>query len=151
MKNVLARNKILRKILIFVGLILIQTVIYMCIYQVIQEKKADRVYTSQNEFLNTVDCAEIFDENPNKTFLISFEIRAKEIGTILVYQQNGSGARYVFGESITVTQDYQLFQLEVMPILADVNEEASYLAFFGGYGTGVIPEVRRITIDVLDK
>lgn len=140
-----------KKILIFVVLIMMELIIYGCVDKYIKYEKWNRSYTTQNEFLKTIDCAELFDANPNRSFLITFEIRAKEDGNIMVYQQNGSGARYEFYESIEVTQEYQKFQIIVTPMVKDLEKTESYLAFYGQYGSGVIPEVRRLTIEVFDK
>ena len=138
---------LIKKIIIFVTLIVIEVLFFVCARWFIDYR---RIYISENEFLKTINCAEIFDDNPNATFEITFDIRAKQEGKVLVYQQNGSGSRYSFHEYIDVTEEYETMQVVVRPVLINTDEVNAFLAFFGEYGTGVIPEVRRIKIKVCE-
>lgn len=140
-----------KKVLLCITLLIVEFILYMGADFMIKENQKKGPYTSTNEFLQTIDCAELFDKNPNKSFLLSFDIRAEKPGKVLVYQQNGSTARYSFYKDIDVTQEYQTFQLIVEPRLVDVNESKSLLAFYGEYGSGVIPEVKNISISVYDE
>ena len=150
---ILAQKKLsnLKKILIFICLITVEILFFLVCRFHIQQEKRMKPYITSHEFLMTIDCAEIFDSNPNKDFIISFEIKAAKPGEILVYQQNGSTARYAFYEYINITEEYQKFNLIVSPKLVNVNEERSMLAFYGVYGSGVIPEVRDISVSVYDE
>lgn len=147
MKNISRR----RKIALCISLIALEVVLYMCVNYYFQIEKNKRPYTSSIEFVPTIDCAEIFNKNPGKAFEITFDIRSEKPGKVLVYQQNGSSARYSFYEYVDVTEEYQTMQIVVEPILADENEEKSILAFYGEYGTGIIPEVKNISINVKEN
>ena len=147
MKNI----NLSKKIILCVMLIVIDLIIYYFGGNLIREGKWKKTYTSKSEFLKTVNCAEIFDENPNSSFKISFEIRAEKAGNVMVYQQNGMGARYEFSEMIEVTQEYQNVQIIVTPVLDNLEETTSYLAFYGGYSSGVIPEVRKIKVEAWNE
>lgn len=109
-----------------------------------------RYFRTKNEFLRTIDCAELFDAYPGHAFEVKFEICAEKSGEILVYQQNGSDYRYTFAQRIDVTEEYKEFSLIVEPVLVDETIESSYLAFYGQYGSGVIPTVRDISIVPLE-
>ena len=47
---------------------------------------------------------------------------------------------------INVKEEFEEVCLIVDPVLRDEGEEESYLAFYGEYGSGVIPIVRCISI-----
>ena len=138
----------LEKIIIFVFLL---SLLFVGYYFAVKAMVLYKTYSSSNEFVQTIDCAEIFDKNPNGSFWITFEIRASKEGTVQVYQQNGNGARYEFYEVVNVTQEYQEFRIKVSPVLVDPDRKSSYLAFYGEYGTGVIPKVRNISITACDE
>ena len=140
-----------KKLLILGCLMILEILIFLIVSNFYEVKKQKRPYATGHEFVMTIDCAEIFDSNPNKKFVISFEIRADKAGEILVYQQNGSTARYAFYEYIDVTEDYQKFDLVVSPKLSNEYEEQSMLAFYGVYGSGVIPEVKNISVSVYEE
>lgn len=116
------------------------------------QKERERVYTSSNEFVRTIDCSPIFDENPEGTaYKIKFELMSQKDGDILVYQQNGSNYRYTFSEVVRSTNKWTQYEIEVIPDLIDENVKASFLSFYGEYGTGVIPSVRYIEIQKIDE
>lgn len=144
MKN----RKRLIKILFCVGMVAVELLLYFGVSKHIAKSKAEeaRYFRTENEFLRTIDCAEIFDAYPGHAFELTFEIRAEKPGEILVYQQNGSNYRYTFSQRINVTEEYEAFCLVVEPVLVDEEVEKSYLAFYGEYDTGVIPTVRDINI-----
>jgi len=138
-----------KKVGLCLALIVIELLLFFTLKAwIVQEKQKKRPFVSTNEFLQTVDCAEIFDANLGKTFVITFEIRAKKEGKVLVYQQNGNTSKYTFREYVDVSEEYQTCSIIVTPVLANEKEDKSMLAFYGEYGSGVIPEVRNITIEV---
>lgn len=131
--------------IIGISLIVIELVLYLVISKNIAEDKA-RYFRAENEFLRTIDCATLFDNYPGSSFEVKFEICAEKPGEILVYQQNASTHRYSFSERISVTEEFKEFCLVVNPVLTDEKEKMSYLAFYGEYGSGVVPTVRDISI-----
>ena len=135
-----------RKWFICLTLIVVDVILYLCANKFVQDDIKKRPYTSSNEFLQTIDCAAIFDANPDAVYVIEFDIRAEKSGKVRVYQQNGSTARYSFQEYVDVTEEYQTMRIVVQPVLLDEAVENSMLAFYGEYGTGIIPEVKNISI-----
>lgn len=135
-----------------IGFVVIEIIIYLSISMFIANKKEEEAkleestFRSQNEFLKTIDCAKIFDAYPDSSFEIRFEICGTKPGKVLVYQQNGVKSRYIFEQTINVTEEFEEVCLIVDPVLRDEGEEESYLAFYGEYGSGVIPIVRCISI-----
>lgn len=104
-------------------------------------------YTTSNEFLRTVDCSDMFNEYQGYTFILSFDACSKIEGDVLVYMQNGTTARYSFKNTVHLSTEMRHYEIEISPILSDSNVTESYLAFYGTYGTGVIPTVRLINIE----
>lgn len=144
MKN----RKRLIKILFCVGMVAVELLLYFGVSKHIAKSKAEeaRYFRTENEFLRTIDCAEIFDAYPGHAFELTFEIRAEKPGEILVYQQNGSGVKYSFKKRIAVTEEFSPVSLIVEPVLVNEDAKRSHLSFYGEYGSGVIPTVRDISI-----
>lgn len=150
-------KKQLKRGLICVGIIAMELLIYFGISRYIAGIKAEEArleastYRTQNEFLKTVDCAPIFDIYPEQSFKVTFEICSTKVGEVQMYQQNGTKARYYFEPIvISVTEDFTEVCLTVNPELKDENEKESFLAFYGEYGSGIIPTVRDIDIEVVE-
>lgn len=112
---------------------------------------SENEYNTQNEFLKTVDLAKVFDENPNARYQISFSIRTEKPGKIYVYSQNGSGSRYEFSSYIDTTETFSRHSITVIPNLVQPELMESYLAFYGEYGSGIIPSVREIEVQRIIK
>ena len=95
----------LKRGLICIGIVAVEVLIYLGISRYIAGIKAEeaRYFRTENEFLRTIDCAELFDAYPGHSFELKFEICAEKPGEILVYQQNGSSQRYFFSEKIEVS------------------------------------------------
>lgn len=145
------KNSKAMKIVIFVSSMFIIFLLYYAASYGIEQMQLLEPYITDTEFLSTIDCAPIFDANPGKSFVITFEIKATKPGRVLVYQQNGSTAKYEFRKYIDVTEKYQKVEIVVTPALKDENEEKSMLAFYGEYGSGVICTVRKINIEVYEE
>lgn len=117
-----------------------------------EEEKYNSEYTSKNEFVKTIDCAPIIDQyGLENGYLLEFEIKANVPGNVLVYFQNGSGAKYSYNEMIEVSKEYKKYELLIYPTLSNDNMEESCISFYGTYGTGVIPTVRRISLQPLTE
>nr|WP_216696206.1 pyocin knob domain-containing protein [Enterococcus innesii] len=106
--------------------------------------------TGRNEFLNdpSWNLAPLIDEyGMDREYTVSFDLKSAIAGTIQVYSQNGSAARYDIGRhSLSATTEYQRFSITFKPEKAGSfdTETRSLLAFFGTYGTGRIPTVRNV-------
>ncbi|NQH17261.1 hypothetical protein HO670_04315 [Streptococcus suis] len=104
---------------------------------------------SHAEFLRTpYDLAPVFDKYGLIEYTLSFDLRASQAGQVVVYQQNGSGSKYSgLWKSLTVTTEWQRFHVTFTPTEGTVSLANSYLAFYGTYGTGVKPIIRRAKIE----
>nr|WP_238141026.1 gp58-like family protein [Streptococcus suis] len=104
---------------------------------------------SHAEFLRTpYDLAPVFDKYGLVEYTLSFDLKAPKTGQIVVYQQNGSGSKYSgLWKSLTVTTEWQRFHVTFTPTEGTMSLANSYLAFYGTYGTGVKPIIRRTKIE----
>ncbi|MGU8065552.1 phage tail spike protein [Streptococcus suis] len=104
---------------------------------------------SHAEFLRTpYDLAEVFDKYGLVKYTLSFDLKAPKTGQIAVYQQNGSGSKYSgLWKPLIVTTEWQRFHVTFTPTEGTMSLANSYLAFYGTYGTGVKPIVRRVKIE----
>lgn len=112
----------------------------------------NRIYTSGIEFLRTIDCAELIDKQGiDRVYRISFELRTEIPGEILVYCQNGETSKYYFEEYINTTTDFQKYTIDVTPVVRNRDVTECYLAFYGEYGSGVIPYIKGdITFEIIE-
>ncbi|BCK42914.1 hypothetical protein DAT299_04780 [Streptococcus suis] len=101
------------------------------------------------EFLRTpYDLGEVFDKYGMVEYTLSFDLKASKTGAVHVYQQNGSDSRYAgLGHDVLATTEWQRFKITFRPVLGNPAIKESYLAFYGIYGTGVKPIVRRVKIE----
>ncbi|NQJ47378.1 hypothetical protein HO554_02265 [Streptococcus suis] len=104
---------------------------------------------SHAEFLRTpYDLAPVFDKYGLIEYTLSFDLRASQAGQVVVYQQNGSGSKYSgLWKPLTVTTEWQRFHVTFTPTEGTMSLANSYLAFYGTYGTGVKPIIRRAKIE----
>ncbi|WNF68979.1 gp58-like family protein [Streptococcus suis] len=104
---------------------------------------------SHAEFLPTpYDLAPVFDKYGLIEYTLSFDLRASQTGQVAVYQQNGSGSKYSgLWKNLTVTTEWQRFHVTFTPTEGTMSLANSYLAFYGTYGTGVKPIIRRVKIE----
>ncbi|WP_322471668.1 phage tail spike protein [Streptococcus suis] len=104
---------------------------------------------SHAEFLRTpYDLAPVFDKYGLIEYTLSFDLRASQAGQVAVYQQNGSGSKYSgLWKNLTVTTEWQRFHVTFTPTEGTMSLANSYLAFYGTYGTGVKPIIRRAKIE----
>ncbi|HEM5090709.1 TPA: phage tail protein [Streptococcus suis] len=104
---------------------------------------------SHAEFLRTpYDLAPVFDKYGLIEYTLSFDLRASQTGQVAVYQQNGSGSKYSgLWKNLTVTTEWQRFHVTFTPTEGTVSLANSCLAFYGTYGTGVKPIIRRAKIE----
>lgn len=138
-------KKTIKKVAVLVGVI----VAFILINVTRQYyKKVFFEYSSGNEYVRTIDCAQIFDEYPQSVFILRFELRSDTPGEVKVYQLKGTEAKYNFCSYVYASEDFRLFEIEVTPELTNKNVNHSYLSFYGGENTGVKPIVRNISVEV---
>jgi len=144
-KKIFSKKRI-KEVAIFIMLMTGLIVLYSALLQKI------KFYTSKNEHTAAIDCAPIIDRyGVDEEYYLEFELKAKAPGTVLVYFENGSNARYSFYEYIEAGTEFQRYSMIVKPVLRDESVEESLLGFYGGYGTGVISTVRDITFEVYEE
>lgn len=115
--------------------------------------RSKATFTSLNEFMQYVDLAPIIDTYGIRQYQLDFDIKSANIGTnsnAMVYQQNGSGARYT-GPSVNVpvTTDWVRRSLKFTPVSSNTSLTNSWLAFYGTYGTGNILSVSNVVFTVV--
>lgn len=108
--------------------------------------------TRANEFVQYTDMAPIIDKyGPGRKYQISFDIKSASVAsasTVNVYMQNGSGSRYTFSANVPVTTSYVRQTVTVTPVLSNGSLTQSVLAFYGTYGTGNIPTVKNVQMQL---
>ena len=119
-------------------------------------KEVTRVTPGRREFLNSPnwDASPLIDEYGKDTdYTISFDIKSEIAGSMRVYAQNGSGAKYQVNAGKIVfqtTTEYQRFSFTTKFYKTIDNDTMSRLAFFGTHGTGVIPTVKNVKFSLAD-
>lgn len=111
--------------------------------------QVDTERRGNNEFNRFVDIAPYIDKYGVGTYELSFDLRSENTSTankVQVYLQNGSGMRYFFSNTITVSTDYKRYTLEVTPTVSNLDIQEAYLAFYGSYHTGNVPIVKNVTL-----
>lgn len=109
--------------------------------------------TGNNEFATYADLAPIFDTYGLRQYTISFDIKSANTSTqpvMVVYSQNGNGARYNFYVNITVSESYKRRSITVTPTVADLSLSESTLSFYGTYNTGNIPTIKNVKVEFGD-
>lgn len=123
-------------------------------YELSVERDKSFVYTSStemtgvNEFVQYMDMAPIINKYGLKKYLIEFEIKSPVSGNVNVYLQNGSGSRYSFSAPVSVSTNYTKRSVTVTPSNSNMSMTEARLAFYGTYGTGRIPTVKNVRIQL---
>ncbi|MDW8720771.1 phage tail spike protein [Streptococcus suis] len=113
----------------------------------------ETVYISKDpaamEFLRTpYDLAKVFDRYGLATYTLSFDLKADKAGAVHVYMQNGSGSRYGgLHADIGVTTEWKRYHVTFTPTEGNMELSESFLAFYGVYGTGVVPYARKFQLE----
>jgi len=113
----------------------------------------ETVYVSKDpnamEFLRTpYDLAKVFDRYGLVTYTLSFDLKATKDGAVHVYMQNGSGARYRgIHADIGVSTEWKRYHVTFTPIEWIMELSESFLAFYGIYGTGIVPYARKFKLE----
>lgn len=113
----------------------------------------ESVYISKDpaamEFLRTpYDLAKVFDKHGLVTYTLSFDLKADKDGAVHVYMQNGSGSRYGgLRADIGVTTEWKRYHVTFTPTEGNMELSESFLAFYGVYGTGVVPHARKFKLE----
>lgn len=107
--------------------------------------------TSQKEYLQTnFDLAPFFDARGLIEVTLSFDCKAAVAGEVLVYTQNGNGAKYSFNEYIDIKQanTYSRYSVTFTPTNSLATETRAMLAFYGTYNTGRTIAVKNLKLEI---
>lgn len=106
------------------------------------------VYQGTSEFLRTADLAPVIDKYGLVQYTLSFDAKVAVAGNVQVYMQNGAGSRYSgLMAKIDMTTDWKRYWITFTPTNSNLSLTQSFLALFGTYGTGVIPNIKRIKVE----
>ena len=112
---------------------------------------SEKEVVGTGEFVQYADIAPIFDEYGSVEYTISFDIKSADVSqknTVMVYCQNGTGAKYDIGSNhVPVTTEYTRQSITVTPVLSQTTQTESWLAFYGTYNTGNYPSVKNVKIE----
>lgn len=98
-----------------------------------------------NEFLSYMDIASVLDAHGTGVYTLSFDVKAAKAGKLTVYF-SGSRKYHFPPDQVDVTTDWQRLVLPIDIFLENAGNKTAMLSFFGTYGTGVIPTVRRVRL-----
>lgn len=107
--------------------------------------------TGVNEYLRYQNMVQIIDSWGLRPYIVSFDIKSASVASkalTQVYLQNGSGSKYSFGASVPVTTSYVRQSVTVTPTTSSATEVDAYLSFYGTYGTGNIPTVKNVRVEL---
>jgi len=108
--------------------------------------------TGTSEFMQYVDLAPVIDTYGLVKYQLSFDIKSANTtsnASINVYFQNGSTARYAgLSTNVGVTTGYVRHVLNFTPTLSNGTVAQSMLAFYGTYGTGNIPSIKNLRVQL---
>jgi prepilin-type N-terminal cleavage/methylation domain-containing protein len=104
-----------------------------------------------SEFLQYTDLAPIINKYGLVSYKLTFDIKSANIAsqnTVLVYMQNGSGAKYEGPDvNVPVTTSYSTQTITFTPSVQNSTLTQSILAFWGGaYGNGNIATVKNVRL-----
>lgn len=102
------------------------------------------------EFGQYRDLAPTFNANGLVPHSLSMDMKVNKPGSVLVYMQNGSSTKYGFVyQSVNATTEYQRFYFDnITPAISTPSDTAATLATYTTYGSGVIPTVKNIQLEL---
>lgn len=98
-----------------------------------------------NEFLSYMDIASVLDAHGTGVYTLSFDVKAAKAGKLTVYFSGTRKYQFLL-DQVDVTTDWQRLVLPIDIFLENAGNKMATLSFFGTYGTGVIPTVRRVRL-----
>lgn len=106
------------------------------------------VYQGTTEFLRTVDLAPAIDKYGLVQYTLSFDAKVAVAGNVQVYMQNGAGSRYAgLLVKLAMSTEWKRYSITFTPTNSNLSLTQSFLAFFGTYDTGVVPQIKRIKLE----
>ena len=100
------------------------------------------------EYITYANIASIFDEHGIGQYTFSFDLKSDVAGSISVYCQDGDDLKYTYQPKIFfATAEYQRFSMTVNVTVEDILDTKTNLSFYGAYGTGRFPSVKKVKIE----
>jgi|GEM_PF-584864 len=110
--------------------------------------------TSNKEYLLYERSAELkafYDENLDKPITISFDMSVPVVGAVQVYSSNGSAHTFTTSVNAVIANQWIKYSVTVNPRTHTANTTVSTIEFYGTYGTGRIPTIRKLQIEAGTK
>ncbi|EXB07266.1 phage tail protein [Acinetobacter baumannii] len=92
-----------------------------------------------------------YDENLDKPITISFEMSVPVVGSVQVYSSNGSAHTFTTSVNAVIANQFIKYSVTVNPKTHTASTTASTIEFYGTYGTGRIPTIRKLQIEAGTK
>ncbi|HCW5092792.1 TPA: phage tail protein, partial [Acinetobacter baumannii] len=123
---------------------------------VVANSEAPRTSTAatNREYLLYERSAELkafYDENLEKPITISFEMSVPVAGPVQVYSSNGSAHQFVTSVNAVIVNQFAKYSVTVSPKAHTASTTVSTIEFYGTYGTGRIPTIRKLQIEAGTK
>ncbi|MFX7158772.1 phage tail protein [Acinetobacter baumannii] len=123
---------------------------------VVANSEAPRTSTAatNKEYLLYERSAELktfYDENLEKPITISFEMSVPVAGPVQVYSSNGSAHQFVTSVNAIIVNQFAKYSVTVSPKAHTASTTVSTIEFYGTYGTGRIPTIRKLQIEAGTK
>ncbi|WP_202719721.1 phage tail protein [Acinetobacter baumannii] len=123
---------------------------------VVANSEAPRTSTAatNKEYLLYERSAELkafYDENLDKPITISFEMSVPVVGSVRVYSSNGSAHTFATNVNAVIANQFIKYAVTVTPKSHTASTTVSTIEFYGTYGTGRIPTIRKLQIEAGTK
>ncbi|WP_435366292.1 beta strand repeat-containing protein, partial [Acinetobacter baumannii] len=89
--------------------------------------------------------------NLEKPITISFEMSVPVAGPVQVYSSNGSAHQFVTSVNAIIVNQFAKYSVTVSPKAHTASTTVSTIEFYGTYGTGRIPTIRKLQIEAGTK
>lgn len=123
---------------------------------VVANSEAPRTSTAatNKEYLMYERSAELkafYDENLDKPISISFEMSTPVVGIVQVYSSNLSAHTFAISVNVIIPNQFVKYAVTVYPKNHTTSTTVSTIEFYGTYGTGRIPTIRKLQIESGNK
>lgn len=92
-----------------------------------------------------------YDENLDKPITISFEMSVPVVGPVQVYSSNSSAHTFAVSVNAVIPNQFIKYSVTVNPKTHTASTTVSTIEFYGVYGTGRIPTIRKLQIEAGTK
>ncbi|NUF28695.1 hypothetical protein HUN28_00665 [Acinetobacter oleivorans] len=92
-----------------------------------------------------------YDENLDKPITISFEMSVPVVGAVQVYASNSSAHTFSISVNTVIANQWIKYSVTVNPRTHTASTTVSTIEFYGTYGTGRIPTIRKLQIEAGTK